>query len=111
MSFGKINGTAFFGFGPTKPKGLGDIAVHARVAFWWVSATANEAEANMKEDIVKVDNISIPRLKNTCVLKPGTKLFKFVPVVTATKDPPMVAPKNNLYGVKGSGKGKKRKSD
>ncbi len=40
----------------------------------------------MKEDISKVDGIPITRLKNLCILKPGTKLFKFVPLAMPAKD-------------------------
>ena len=112
VSFGKIDGTAFFGSGPVKPQTPEDVAKASMVAYWWVEKIANEDEANMKEDIIKVDGIPITRLKNTCALKPWTKLFKFVPVVTATEDPLRGAPKNNLYAQgKGSGKGTKRKSD
>ena len=112
VSFGQIDGTAFFGSGPVKPQTPEDVEKASMVAYWWVEKTANEDEANMKEDIIKVDGIPITRLKNTCALKPWTKLFKFVPAVTATKNPLGGAPKNNLHAqVKGSGKGTKRKSD
>ncbi len=108
VSFGKIDGTAFFGSGPVKPPTPEDVEKASMVAYWWVEKTANEDEANMKEDIIKVDGIPITRLKNTCALKPWTKLFKFVPAVTLTKDPLRGAPKNNNYA---KGKDRKRKSD
>ena len=40
----------------------------------------------MKEDYIKVDGILTPLLKNSTTLKPGTKLFKFVPPAMPAKD-------------------------
>ena len=47
-------------------------------AFWWVTTTSNKKEANMALEVIQKNGHSIPVLKNTSSLTPGTKLVRFV---------------------------------
>ena len=47
------------------------------VAYWWVEETSNTKLVNMTDDVIEKNGVSIPILKNSVVLEPHVKLYKY----------------------------------
>ena len=53
--------------------------------FWWVGTTSVKSHANMELGVVTKHDVTIPALRNTCVIDPFTRLLKFKAKEAATK--------------------------